>query len=117
MLSVVRLNVIMLTRHNINVMLSVIRLNVVMLTQHNDTQQNGPSYDTQHNSIERHHVECRYAEYRDYINVTLSVVLLNVVMRNVIMLSVIRLNDVLLSVVTPPRGLSEVFNFKLDRFA
>ena len=48
--------------------------------------------------------ECRYAEYRDILNVMLSVNLLNafmlsVVMLNVIMLSVVMLNVVMLSVI------------------
>ncbi len=52
------------------------------------------SIDIQHNSI-----ECHYAECRDYLNVTLSVVMLNVVMLSVVMLSVVMLNVVMLSVV------------------
>jgi hypothetical protein len=42
------------------------------------------SIDIQHNSI-----ECHYAEWRDYLNVMLSVVMLNVIMLNVVMLSVV----------------------------
>ncbi len=33
-------------------------------TQHNDTQNNGLSYYTQHNSFECHYAECRYAQCR-----------------------------------------------------
>jgi hypothetical protein len=40
--------------------------------------------DTQHNSI-----ECHYAECRDYLNVSLSVVMMNVIMLNVVRLSVV----------------------------
>jgi hypothetical protein len=42
-------------------------------TEHNDTQHNGASYDSQHNSIECH-----------YLNVMLSVVRLNVFMLSVV---------------------------------
>jgi hypothetical protein len=47
------------------------------------------SIDLQHNSIERHHADCRYAECRDYLNVMLSVVMLNVIKLTVIMLNVV----------------------------
>ncbi len=49
------------------------------------------SIGTQHNSI-----ECHYAEFCDYLNVILSVIILNVVM-----LSFVWLNVVMLSVVAP----------------
>ena len=49
------------------------------------------SIDIQHNSI-----ECHYAECCDYLNVTLSVIMLNVIRLNVIRLNVIRLNVVML---------------------
>ncbi len=54
------------------------------------------SMDIQHNSI-----ECHYAECHDYLNDTLSIVMLNV-----FLLSVIRLNVVMLSVVVPAIELS-----------
>jgi hypothetical protein len=54
------------------------------------------SIDIQHNSIEFHYAECRYAECCDYLNVMLSVLMLNVVM-----LSVVMLNVVMVSVVAP----------------
>ncbi len=43
-------------------------------------------------TIECHYAERCYAEYRDYINVKLSVIMPNVVMLNVFMLSVIMPN-------------------------
>jgi hypothetical protein len=49
----------------------------------------------QQNSIECH------GEYRDYLNVILSIVMLSVVMLNVVRLSVVRLNVVMLCVVAP----------------
>jgi len=45
------------------------------------------SIDIQHNSI-----ECHNAEYCDYLNVKLSVIMLYVVMLSVVTLSVVRLN-------------------------
>ncbi len=61
--------------------------------------------DTLHNDI-RHNKTLFYAEFRDYLNVMLSVIMLNVIMLNVIMLNVImlnviKLNGIMLSVVAP----------------
>jgi hypothetical protein len=68
------------------------------------------SIDIQHNSIEGHYAECRYAKCHDHLNVMLSVVMLNVIMLsvvrlNVVLLSVVRLNAVMLSVVAPQNKL------------
>jgi hypothetical protein len=57
--------------------------------------------DIQHNSIECHYAECSYAECHDYLNDTLSVVMLNV-----FLLSITRLNVVMLSVIAPANRLS-----------
>ncbi len=46
------------------------------------------SIDTQHNSIEGHHAECR-----DYLNVMLSVVMLSVARLNVVLLTVMAPED------------------------
>jgi hypothetical protein len=81
--------------------------------------------DTQHDSTLYYSV-CLYAEYRDFLNVTLIVVLLNVAMLSaimhsvvilsvvvlgagilsVVMLSVVVLRFVMLSVVAPSLGLA-----------
>jgi hypothetical protein len=63
------------------------------------------SIDTQHNSVECHYAERRYAECRHYAERRYAeshdfFVMLNVIMPNVIMLSVVRLNVILLSVLS-----------------
>ncbi len=54
------------------------------------------SIEVQHDSIECHYADFRYAECLNYLNVMMSIVMLNIVM-----LSVVRLNVVMLSVVAP----------------
>ncbi len=48
-------------------------------------------------SIECHYEECRSAEYRNNLNVILSVVMLSVVALNVVALNVVALNVVMLN--------------------
>ncbi len=47
------------------------------------------SIEVQHNSIECHYADFRYAECLNYLNVMMSVVMLNVVMLNVFVQSVV----------------------------
>ncbi len=63
----------------------------------------------------QHYGECYYAECRNCLNITLSVIMLNVIMLsvvrlNVVLLNVFRLNVVMLSVVAPLNVLSELSN-------
>ncbi len=47
-----------------------------------------------HTGIECRYADCRYAEFPDYLNAVLSVVMRNVDMLSVVMLSIVMLNVV-----------------------
>jgi hypothetical protein len=67
--------------------------------------------DSQHKDTQDFSVECCYAEFSDYLNVMLSVIMLNAGILSVAMISVLMLNVLMLSVVAPSEHVFKYFIF------